>query len=92
MEDYKEEMTNLFLKHYSNKSENPEAKPIQRTTKEIWDELKGVIPTEPIDEHEVYEMLKEQGFQQGQKIEYEKVCIISHDCTKLYNNSAKCIF
>ena len=74
MEDYKEEIRNLLQKFYWNVGK--EHKLIQRTTAEILQEVRGVIPNQPISEHDIYELMKELLFEQDQKIFYEKVCIV----------------
>jgi hypothetical protein len=80
MEDYKEEIRNLLLKYYTNAGS--EHKKLQRTTAEILQEIRGVIPNDPISEHDVYEILKEMEFDQSQKIFYEKVCTFAGDKEK----------
>ena len=77
MEDYKEEIRNLLLKYYQNAGK--EHKLLQRTTSEVLNEVRGLIPKEPIDEHDIYELLKEMYFEQSQKIFYEKVCTFEGD-------------
>lgn len=80
MEDYKLEMQILFLRYYKTADEN--LAPLKKTTEEIWQQLKGVIPKHPIDEHDIYEMLKFLGFQQDLEIIYEQVCIVEADKAK----------
>ena len=54
MEDYKEEIRNLLLKYYHNAGE--EHKLLQRTTSEVLNEVRGLIPKHPIDEHDIYDL------------------------------------
>ncbi|MBP7357342.1 MAG: hypothetical protein KA871_04440 [Cloacibacterium sp.] len=77
MEDYKEEIRNLLLKYYHNAGE--EHKLLQRTTSEVLNEVRGLIPKHPIDEHDIYDLLKEMLFEQAQKIIYENVCTFEGD-------------
>lgn len=77
MEDYKEEIRNLLQKFYWNVGK--EHRLIQRTTAEILQEVRGVIPNHPINEHDIYELMKEMLFEQDQKIFYEKVCTFEGD-------------
>ncbi|MDR2205744.1 MAG: hypothetical protein LBE36_06290 [Flavobacteriaceae bacterium] len=73
MEDYKEEIRNLLLKYYTNAGD--ESKKIRCTTADILQEVRGVIPSEPVSEHDIYEIMKAMYFEQAQEIVYEKVCI-----------------
>ena len=77
MEDYKEEIRNLLLKYYQNAGK--EHKLLQRTTSEVLNEVRGLIPRHPIDEHDIYGLLKEMHYEQAQKIIYEKVCTFDGD-------------
>ena len=77
MEDYKDEIRNLLQKFYWNVGK--EHKLIQRTTAEILQEVRGVIPNQPISEHDIYDLLKEMLFEQSQKIFYENVCTFEGD-------------
>lgn len=77
MEDYKEEIRLLLQKYYCNAGE--EYKKIQRTTNDILHMVKGVIPSEPISEHDIYELMKELCFEQEQKILTENVCTFEGD-------------
>lgn len=80
MEDYKEEMRSIFSKYYQ--TEGPEHRLLKRTTGEILNEMRGIIPKHPIDEHDVYEMLKSLEFPQDLEIVYQKVCIREEDKAK----------
>ena len=77
MEDYKEEIRNLLLKYYQNAGK--EHKLLKCTTSEVVNEVRGLITKEPIDEHDIYELLKEMHYEQAQKIIYEKVCTFDGD-------------
>ena len=60
MEDYKQEIINLLTEYYTTeKKENA----IYSSTAEILDEVRGVIPSEPINEHDIYDIMKQLGFQ-----------------------------
>lgn len=72
MEDYIEEIKNLLLRFYERTGKEHHL--LQRTTSEVLNELRGLIPQNPIDEHNIYEILKELQFQQDLKIVKEKVC------------------
>lgn len=80
MEDYKQEMRDLFTQHYAPQGE--EHQQMKRTTHDVWQELRGVIPRHPIDEHDVYEMLKSLGFELGLEIVHEQVCIVEENKAK----------
>lgn len=77
MEDYKEEIRNLFLRYYH--VAGAEHKKLQRSTAEILSEVRGVIPAQPISEHDIYEVMKDMGFLQELAIQREKVCIFEGD-------------
>lgn len=79
MEDYKIIMKELLLQYYDPV---PEGEPKQMQTFEVLRFLRGIIPNEPIGEHDMYDVLKECGFQISQKILTEKVCIYEGDGTK----------
>lgn len=60
MEDYRQEIINLLTEYYTTeKKENA----IYSSTAEILDEVRGVIPSEPINEHDIYDIMKQLGFQ-----------------------------
>ena len=79
MQDYKEIMKHALLNYYEQDSEIP---PYQITTKLLLDWFRGVIPKEPMDEHDVFDVLIELGFKQSQKRIMEKVCIVQEDKKK----------
>lgn len=80
MEDYKQEMREVFTRYYS--TEGAEHRQMKRTTTDVLHELRGVIPAHPIDEHDVYEMLKSLGFEQDMQVLHEQVCIREEDKKK----------
>lgn len=80
MEDYKEEIRNLLLKYYWNAGQ--EHKKIQKTTVEILQHVRGVIPSEPISEHDIYEVMKDMQFEQELLILKERICIVEENKEK----------
>ncbi len=80
MQDYKEIMKTALAKYYEPTSIFGEVLPVyEATTKQMWNWFRGVIPEHPIDEHDVFDILTELGFQQKQKILMERVCIVKAD-------------
>ncbi|WP_313373781.1 hypothetical protein [Chishuiella sp.] len=80
MEDYKVIMKELVLKYYDPSDLLKNVLPIYEvTTSEMMNWFRGVVPKHPIDEHDVFDVLKECGFPLVQKIIYEKVCIVEED-------------
>ena len=79
MQDYKDIMKQTLLNYYEQESEIP---PYLATTKSLLDWFRGVIPKEPINEHDVFDVLFELGFKQSQKKIMEKVCIVEEDKKK----------
>lgn len=77
MEDYKEEIKNLVMKYYTTSGKDHHK--ILRTTSEILREVTGVIPSKPITEHEIYEVMKELEFETEQNIIFQEVCINEGD-------------
>ncbi|MBO6183629.1 hypothetical protein AB670_02572 [Chryseobacterium sp. MOF25P] len=69
MNDYKETMQKILLEYYSN---TPEGSKIQMQTSAVLSWFKGVIPSQPVNEHDVFEVLTDLGFKHSQKIIYEK--------------------
>ena len=61
MNDYKEILKTLLLRYYSPQFAGTVAK-AYHTTSQVLAMVQGVIPTEPIDQHDVYEVLQELGF------------------------------
>lgn len=72
MEDYKAIMLDLINRFYTT---NVNPRLIQLTTVEVYNLISGIIPMYPITNHDVYDIMKEAGFQIDQKIVVEKVCI-----------------
>lgn len=68
MQDLKEQIKLLFLKHFSPKGEAP---PVHMSTRDIHDMIKGVIPSQPITEYDIYDALKEMEFEQDLKVLYD---------------------
>lgn len=73
MLDYKEEMIAIFMRYYAADGEMYQKK--NMTTEEIDFLFRGIIPNLPTSEHDVYEMLKELGFEQEKVILYESKII-----------------
>lgn len=71
MDDYKEIMKNLLLQYYEM---TPGGDVVQMQTSQVLQWVKGIIPNKPIDEHDTFDVLKELGFKNSQKIITEKVC------------------
>lgn len=83
MQDYKDIMKTILAKYYEPTSIFGEVLPVyEATTKQMWNWFRGVIPEHPIDEHDVFDILTELGFQQKQKILMERVCIVQADKKK----------
>jgi hypothetical protein len=61
MEDYKEEIRKLLLKFYD--ISGTKNRLFQKSTADILKEVCGIIPSEPISEHDIYEIMKELGFE-----------------------------
>ena len=61
MNDYKEILKTLLLRYYSPQFAGTVAK-AYHTTSQVLAMVQGVIPNEPIDQHDVYEVLQELGF------------------------------
>ncbi len=76
MEDYIQIMEDLLDQYFSpTGTQNL----VQMETKAVLFWFRGVIPPNPIDEHDVYAVLKQKGFKQSQKVTYEKTCIFEGD-------------
>lgn len=73
MDDYKEEMKDIVLQYYSPTPDGGDN--IQMQTGAVLNWFRGVIPNEPITQHDVFDILKELGFKHSQKILTEKVII-----------------
>lgn len=62
MEDYKEKIKEIISKYYSHTvAENWEKEYF--STQAILEMVRGIIPTDPIGEHDVYEVMQELGYQ-----------------------------
>jgi len=70
MDDYKQTMIDLILHYYSP---TPEGSNIQMQTSQVLSWFKGIIPNQPITEHDVFDVLKEQSFKHSQKILTETI-------------------
>ncbi|MGP1500303.1 MAG: hypothetical protein ACTTJM_00760 [Bergeyella cardium] len=80
MEDYKIYITELLLKWYSP-TDNGRKKTLMSTL-QLLELFRGVIPKEPIDEHDIFQIMKEQNFQTSLEVVTEKVCIFAGDKDK----------
>ncbi|MFL9834980.1 hypothetical protein [Chryseobacterium terrae] len=80
MIDYKEEMTKIFCRYYAPFGEQADKK--NMSTTEIDFLFRGVMPSLPTSEHDVYELMTELGFEQEKVIIYEKVIILEEDKKK----------
>lgn len=60
MEDYKKIIKELLLRYYTSMGDN--ANVVYLSTFEILVMSKGVVPTQPISEHDIFEIMKELGF------------------------------
>lgn len=61
MNDYKEILKTLLLQYYSAQEEE-HSEQVYKSTLQVLKMAQGVLPTEPIDQHDVYEALTELGF------------------------------
>ena len=77
MEDYKEIIKELFLRYYNQVGSKEEKRLL--TTQSILTMMQGIIPNEPIGEHDIYEVMKELNFRQELEILYDKICIFEGD-------------
>lgn len=59
MEDYKQEIRNLILAYYEPSGTG---KALHKSTIQILEMCQGVIPDQPITQHDIYEVMKELGF------------------------------
>lgn len=76
MEDYKQEIRNLILAYYWAKGIGNK---VYKTTQELLQMCQGVIPHQPITQHDVYEVMKEMGFSIEQVSITEKQMIFEGD-------------
>ncbi|MGQ1929042.1 hypothetical protein [Ornithobacterium rhinotracheale] len=63
MDDYLEDIKAFFLLDYSQKPTSFGQEPIHKTTNEVFNMLKGVIPEHPLTENDIYAFLKESKFE-----------------------------
>ena len=62
MEDYKEEIRELIGRYYSPIATTDSWESTYKSTLELLAMVVGVIPTTPITEHDIYEVMKEMGY------------------------------
>lgn len=72
MDDYKEIMKDLLLQYYSP---TPDGQVLQLYTRDLLSWFRGIIPSKPIDEHDVFEILNLAGFRSSQKILTERLIL-----------------
>lgn len=77
MVDYKEIMMDLFQRYYSNTGDEWQMKKVSTTY--IHSLFTQLIPSEPITEHDVFEMLQELGYNPVLETLYDRVCIYEGD-------------
>ncbi|MFK8302695.1 hypothetical protein ACI75Y_07260 [Capnocytophaga stomatis] len=68
MEDYKEIIKEMLLRDFSTRPIDTKKafKEVQlMTTIEVLQMVQGIIPSKPIDEHDIFDVLKETGFNYG---------------------------
>ncbi len=80
MIDYKEEMIALFMRYYATDGEEYQKK--HMTTTEIDFLFRGVLPNLPVSEHDVYEIMKAEGFYQEKVIIYEEKIIVEENLAR----------
>ena len=61
MNDYKEILKTLLLRYYSPHPIGVVEKQY-KTTSQVLAMAQGIIPSEPIDQHDIYDVLQELGF------------------------------
>lgn len=75
MQDIKEQIKILFLKYY-----NPSGDVASYlSTSEIYRMLRGIIPSQPITEYDIYDVMKEMDFEQELVVRAEKEKIFEGD-------------
>jgi len=77
MIDYKEEMIAVFERYYSPTGEIELKK--NMSTTEIDFLFRGIMPLLPTSEHDVYELMKELGYEQEKAIIYEEKVIVEEN-------------
>jgi hypothetical protein len=79
MDDYVQVMKDLLLEYYST---TPEGSKIEMQTGDVFRWLKGIIPDQPVTEHDVFDVLTELGYKKSQKILTKKVQTVKADKSK----------
>lgn len=80
MIDYKEEMISIFTRYYAPMGEMEDKK--NMTTTEIDFLFRGIIPNLPTSQHDIYELMKELGFEQEKVIIYERKVIVEKNLSE----------
>jgi len=80
MIDYKEEMISIFCRYFAPIGEMEDKK--NMSTTEIDFLFRGIIPNMPTSEHDVYELMKELGFEQEKVIVYETKVITEENLSE----------
>jgi hypothetical protein len=62
MEDYTEEIRELIVRYYSPIATTDSWVCTYKSTLELLAMVVGVIPTTPVSEHDIYEVMREMGF------------------------------
>jgi hypothetical protein len=70
MDDYVQIMKDLLQEYYST---TPEGSKIEMQTSDVFRWLKGIIPDQPVTEHDVFDVLTELGYKKSQKIITKRV-------------------
>ncbi|GIM51873.1 hypothetical protein CAPN004_09030 [Capnocytophaga cynodegmi] len=68
MEDYKEIIKEMLLTDFSPRpidTKKALKEALFMTTIEVLQMVQGIIPSKPIDEHDIFDVLKETGFNYG---------------------------
>ena len=68
MEDYKEIIKEMLLRDFSTRpidTKKALKEALFMTTIEVLQMVQGIIPSKPIDEHDIFDVLKETGFNYG---------------------------
>ena len=76
MDDYVQVMKELIQEYYST---TPEGNKIEWTTQNVFQWLKGIIPSQPVTEHDVFDVLTVLGFSKSQKIIKKKIQTLKAD-------------
>lgn len=73
MDDYIQEMKDIILQYYTPTPDGGNT--LQMQTGAVLNWFRGVIPKEPITQHDVFDLLKELGFKHSQKILTETIVL-----------------